>query len=294
MLENLKKCPVCQGRNFSPYKICKDFTVSGETFAIVNCEQCGFKFTNPRPVENHLMRYYESPQYISHKNKSNNIVNFIYKNVRKITVRQKAKLLEKTAKKGKLMDYGCGTGEFMKVCKHYGWHISGVEPAPLAREQAIALTGAEISGSIFEANYKDCYDAITMWHVLEHIPQLNKTFVKIKQMLKPDGKIIIAVPNYNSPDAQMYDRFWAGYDLPRHLYHFNKESLSAFLSKHGFIVETIIPQKLDAYYVSLLSEKYKSKRSNMLKAFVNGYRSNQRAGKEQQNYSSLIYIAKYD
>lgn len=294
MLENLDKCPVCEGRNFSPYKICKDFTVSGETFAIVSCDQCGFKFTNPRPHESQLMRYYESPQYISHKNKSNSLINLIYKNVRKITVRQKAKLLEKTANKGKMMDYGCGTGEFMKVCKHHGWHISGVEPAPVARKQAIALTGAEISGSIFDVDHQHCYDAITMWHVLEHIPQLNKTFMRIKQMLKPDGKIIIAVPNHTSPDAQIYDRFWAGYDLPRHLYHFDKENLSAFLSKHGFIVETIIPQKLDAYYVSLLSEKYKSKRSNMLKAFINGYRSNQRAKKEQQNYSSLIYVAKHD
>ncbi|MCG8320723.1 MAG: class I SAM-dependent methyltransferase [Cytophagales bacterium] len=295
MLVDLQECPICKGKDFNPYKKCKDFTVSGETFSIITCKYCGFKFTNPRPDESQLMKYYESSQYISHNNRSNSLINFVYKNVRKVTVRQKAKLLAKFVKKGYMMDYGCGTGEFLKACQDRGWHIDGVEPAQKAREQALQLTGARISGSIFDVDENEQqYDAITMWHVLEHIPQLDKTFMKIKQMLKRKGKIIIAVPNHTSPDAKMYDNFWAGYDVPRHLYHFDKNSLSGLLSKYNFEIETIIPQKLDAYYVSLLSEKNKNNHTNMLKAIVNGYRSNQQAKKEKQNYSSLIYVAKYD
>lgn len=294
MCAKLKECPICEGKDFNTYKKCKDFTVSGETFTIVSCKNCGFKFTNPRPDESELMKYYESADYISHSNKNNNLINFIYKNVRKVTVRQKAKLLGRLSSKGHLLDYGCGTGEFLKACQERGWNIMGVEPAPLARKQAVHLTKAQIFGSIFEINNKQTYEAITMWHVLEHVPDLEKTFMKIKQILKPDGRIIIAVPNYQSADARLYDQFWAGYDLPRHLYHFDKNTMLAFLNKHNCSIETIIPQKLDAYYVSLLSEKNKAKQTNMLKAVVNGYSSNRLARNEEQNYSSLIYVAKHD
>lgn len=290
MLVNLQECPVCGGKDYRAYKNCKDFMVTNETFSIVSCENCGFKFTNPRPDENELMKYYESPQYISHKNKSNNLINFVYKNVRKVTVRQKANLLGKLAGKGHIMDYGCGTGEFLKACQDRGWHIQGVEPAPLAREQAGRLTGSEIYGSIFDSNDQKTYDAITMWHVLEHVPQLDKTFMRIKKLLKPNGRIVIAVPNHASYDAQRYDNFWAGYDLPRHLSHFDKGTMSTLLSKHHFKVERIIPQKLDAYYVSLLSEKNKTQQTNIFSALANGYRSNHEAKKGQQNYSSLIYV----
>ena len=247
MLVNLHECPICEGKDFSAYRKSKDFMVTNETFCIVNCKNCGFKFTNPRPDENDLMKYYESPQYISHKNKSNSLINFVYKNVRKITVQQKAKLVGKLTNKGAILDYGCGTGEFLKACQDQGWQICGVEPAPAAAEQAARLTQTEIFGSIFDIGNEKSHDAITLWHVLEHVPQLDETFIRIKQLLKPNGKIVIALPNYTSPDAQMYEEFWAGYDLPRHLYHFDKNTVSALLSKHRFELEKIIPQKLDAY-----------------------------------------------
>lgn len=294
MPEKLQECPVCQGKDFNNYKTCRDFTVSRETFNIVNCENCHFKFTNPRPAEHELMQYYQSPQYISHSNKTNSFINFIYKNVRKITVKQKAKLVTSLTETGHLLDYGCGTGEFLKACQDKGWRVLGVEPASLARQQAINLTQADIYGSIFDIEKQQQYNVITLWHVLEHVPQIDETLMKIKRLLKPSGRLVIAVPNYKSYDAGLYKEFWAGYDVPRHLYHFDKKSISALLAKHHLKVETVLPQKLDAYYVSLLSEKNQSANTNMLKAFITGYRSNHEAKKNNLNYSSLIYIVRHD
>ena len=294
MFEKLQECPVCQSKDLDSYKTCKDFTVSNEKFNIVNCKNCDFKFTNPRPAEHELMQYYQSPQYISHSNKTNSFINLIYKNVRKITVKQKTKLVSRLTEIGYLLDYGCGTGEFLRACQRRGWHVLGIEPALVARQQAINLTQANIYGSIFDIDKQQQYDIITLWHVLEHVPQINETLMKIKGLLKPSGKLVIAVPNYECYDAGLYDQYWAGYDLPRHLYHFDKKSMSNLLTKHHFKIENILPQKLDAYYVSLLSEKNQSAKTKMLSAFINGYRSNRKAKKNNLNYSSLIYTVRHD
>ena len=194
-----------------------------------------------------------------------------------------------------LLDIGCGTGEFLNYCRKRNFTTTGIEPS----EKAGRFASEEFGLTIFTENKLDdfppaSYDVITMWHVLEHVHKLNERMHQIEKLLKPGGTLIIAVPNSDSWDAAMYKYFWAAYDLPRHLYHFTRYSLKKLANKNGFSVNVIIPLKFDAYYISLLSEKYMAGKHNYLSAVTNGIRSNNHGRKNENNYSSLIYICKID
>lgn len=249
--------------------------------------------TSPQPEADKLSRYYQSDKYISHSGKSNNLINSIYLLARKISLRWKQNLISNQKDKGSILDVGCGTGEFLNKMKSSGWKVSGIEPIETPRKKAEQILNQSINESL--ENTTGEFDIITLWHVLEHLPKLNESIQKVHKLLKPDGLLIIAVPNYNSQDAKTYKQFWAAYDTPRHLWHFNKGSMSRLLEKYNFILEKILPMKLDSYYVSLLSEKYKLNGQigleGLVNALINGLSSNHKA-KKSGEYSSLIYIAK--
>lgn len=255
----------------------------------MSCNQCGFRFTNPRPAPNELGRYYESEDYISHTNQGNNLVNNLYKLARIYTIQEKSKLVRKWSKKGNLLDIGCGTGEFINYNKQLNWTVSGVELNDKARAQAEKQLQQPLYSSIEEVTTEKQFQAITLWHVLEHIADLEESSRRIKDMLAPKGMLFVAVPNCESYDAAYYDKYWAAYDLPRHLYHFTQKSMEQWWQKFDMKVKGIMPMKLDAYYVSMLSEKHKTGKPNMAKASWIGLRSNLKARKSN-NYSSLIYI----
>lgn len=191
--------------------------------------------------------------------------------------------------KGKLLDIGCGTGEFLAYNKHLGWTVRGVEVNPKARAQAEAQLQLPVSESLHALPNDTTFQAITLWHVLEHLADLKESCRKIIDLLAPGGAIFVAVPNCASYDAEYYGKYWAGYDVPRHLYHFTPDSMQKLWHSFGMRVEAVLPMPLDAYYVSMLSEKHKTGKNNMLKASWLGLRSNQKAS-ASGNYSSLIYI----
>jgi 2-polyprenyl-3-methyl-5-hydroxy-6-metoxy-1,4-benzoquinol methylase len=207
----------------------------------------------------------------------------------------KFELLNKYQKSGNLLDFGCGTGEFLAHCQRRKWNITGVEPSENARVKASQNIGKPVASNLNEVD-NERFDAITLWHVLEHLHELESDLRKIVALLKKDGTIFIAVPNHQSPDAKYYKKFWAGYDVPRHLWHFSKDTMNRLFEKVGLQMIEIKPMKLDAFYVSLLSEAYQnpqaSKLSNGLNAFLQGVKSNT-AAKVNNNYSSLVYIAKH-
>ncbi|MDX5346252.1 MAG: class I SAM-dependent methyltransferase, partial [Hymenobacteraceae bacterium] len=262
-------------------------------FVIVQCENCTFKFTNPRPDQESIGRYYESEEYVSHSNTTKGIINKAYKIVRSITVKQKVEILNQhTSQKGKILDYGCGTGFFLNACQKDGWEVEGFEPNDTARRQAAELLQKEIEAKDLNRFENESFDAISLWHVLEHIHTLNETFSKIIELAKPGATIIVAVPNADSHDAKQYKENWAAYDVPRHLYHFNQATMKRFLKKHKLQLQETLPMKFDAYYVSMLSEKYKESSIGMFRSMLSGYKSNSYAKNNANDYSSLIYIAK--
>lgn len=291
MFEKVEKCPVCGSTGYTNFLICKDHLVSGESFAISRCPDCSLLFTNPRPAESEIGVYYKSKDYISHTGKATSLLNFLYKIVRTFTIRKKYKLISRQPGVKRILDVGCGTGEFLAYCSRQGMQVSGVEIDPGARKQAEELHGLSINSDIGEISDAISFDVITLWHSLEHIHQLDHTLKKLYEHLAKKGTVLIAVPNSRALDAKIYRESWAAWDVPRHLHHFNYESMNRLMQKHGFKLRKTLPMTLDAYYVSLLSEKYSTGRFNVLRALLNAYKSNAYALKNKYSHSSLIFIA---
>lgn len=289
MFVKIESCPICSNNLFNNVLVAQDYLVSNESFAITECTNCHLRITSPRPSNAELNKYYQSDNYISHTGKANNPINLIYKLVRAFTLRQKYRLINKRVSMGTILDFGCGTGDLLHYFQKKGWNINGVEPDLKARQIASKKTNTEILSDLPESKTK--YSAITLWHVLEHLPNLNSTIEKLKSMLDKKGRIFVAVPNYESFDAQYYKEYWAAYDLPRHLYHFTPKTMKKLMKRHKLKIKDIIPMYFDSFYVSLLSEKYKNGNNKYLSAIKTGIKSNQLARKNNM-YSSLIYVIK--
>lgn len=289
VLENVEKCAICDEKGRHPFLSCSDYTASNKTFEIVVCNNCEFAFTSPRPAEKDLGFYYESDEYISHSNTSKGLVSWLYQRVRKYTLKKKLVLINSESPTGNLLDIGCGTGEFLNTVKQGGWKTIGIEPSAAARNQCIDKYGLDVrEENNLNSLEPQSFDVITMWHVMEHVPHLRDRVKKLKELLKEEGVLIIAVPNRNSDDAKHYEKYWAAYDVPRHLWHFRAQDMRRLVEKEGFYVVKIRPMKFDSFYVSMLSEKYKTGSNMLISAVWRGWLSNRRAGAE--GASSLIYI----
>lgn len=276
--------------NLRPFLTCKDHTVSGEKFELLYNSEYDLLITSPKPNAEKLPEYYKSENYISHTDSKKSAFDKIYQWVKSIMLQKKMKLLEKYhPQKGTLLDIGTGTGDFLKTAKAWNWEIHGTEPNQKAHEIAqgkgVAL---KTETTVFPG---EKFDVISMWHVLEHVPDLEKQLKEINRLLKKDGTLIIAVPNFKSFDAKHYGEFWAAYDAPRHLWHFSKTSIAKLFESVDFEIMEIVPLKFDAYYVSSLSEKYKTGKSNFPKTFWIGFLSNWKAISSKE-HSSHIYVLK--
>lgn len=295
-LENLESCPLCGNASFKHHLDVRDHSVSHGTFEICRCNKCDLLFTNPRPHEDSIGNYYDSESYISHHDEAENILTKVYNQVRKLAVNSKLKLVSKldSAKEKRILDIGCGTGYFLSECQNAGWGIAGTEPDEDARKTASTRTKVLIANSIFSAEVsKQTYTTITMWHVLEHVHKLHETLDWIYQHLTPKGTLIVAVPNPDSYDAEQFGPYWAAYDVPRHLYHFTKNTMAKLMLLHNLHIIDIKPMHFDSYYVSLLSNQYKTGSKNLVSSFLTGTMSNIKGignNPANTNSSSLIYV----
>jgi 2-polyprenyl-3-methyl-5-hydroxy-6-metoxy-1,4-benzoquinol methylase len=291
-----QKCLCCGSIAVDKAVDCIDYTVSNKSFEVWQCANCTFRFTQQVPDAAHIGVYYQSENYISHSDTQKGLVNTLYHRVRKFTLKTKAALVKKVTglAQGNLLDVGAGTGAFAHTMQQGGWHLTALEPDDTARQNALSNYKIQLDEPVKLFSLPGSqFDAITMWHVLEHVHDLAGYLERFKIILKPDGRLIVAVPNHTSHDAAVYQQFWAAYDVPRHLYHFSPESMKQLLSKHGFVVEKMKPMWFDSFYVSMLSEKYKNGRSNFLKAMWVGLISNLKAVVDSSKCSSVIYIIRH-
>lgn len=289
------QCPGCSHSNIYPVLDAQDHTVSHETFSIWECGECSLRFTQNVPDAAAIGRYYQSDAYVSHSDTRKGLINRLYHTVRNITLQSKLKMIVQASgkKTGALLDVGAGTGAFAAVMQQNGWKVTGLEPDETARKNA--LQNHQLQLQTLDTLYQlpaAQYQVITLWHVLEHVHELHSYLDCFFKVLDATGTLVIAVPNYTSDDARHYGANWAAYDVPRHLYHFSPASMERLLTQHGFTISAYKPMWFDSFYVSMLSEQYKTGKQNLPGAFFSGLRSNKKAMSAAENCSSVIYIAK--
>ena len=276
-------------KNTKPFLKVKDYSVSQETFELLYDEDLDMLITYPQPSLDKLPSYYESVDYISHTDGNKSLFEKMYQFVKSIALKNKLKLINSQSPKGRILDIGAGVGDFLSVCKNDGWQTIGIEPSDKAKNIAKSK-GVSFVENLSELE-NNSFDIITMWHVLEHVPNLEEQITELKRLIKPNGTIIIAVPNFKSFDAKHYGQFWAAFDVPIHLWHFSKTAIQKLFAKEKLELIKVLPMKFDSFYVSLLSEKYKTGKMNFIKAFFIGLKSNLKATRNSE-YSSHIYIIK--
>lgn len=292
---HLSSCPVCLSVNLSKTLSCKDFLVTQEVFVLCSCTDCGFSFTQDFPQEKSIGKYYDASEYISHTDTKKGIINKLYHYARKIALRSKIKLVTSftTTTDKSLLDVGCGTGYFIETALSRKWSVAGIEKSESVRKQVSDQLNIEIQDADYLPHFKDSSkDAITMWHVLEHVENLNETMDQLYRILKNTGTAFIALPNKKSVDALYYKAYWAAYDIPRHLWHFSVSDFTKLANKHNFEVIEKRPMLFDPIYISMLSEKYKNTPLATLVGLVKGMYFCFKSLLNKEKCSSIIYILK--
>lgn len=289
------KCPLSGSVHIKEALQARDHTVSGKVFGIWETPEYDYRFTNPVPEKFDMQKYYESDNYVSHTATKKGLINRLYHLAQRYTMTYKRGVVNKTTglATGSLLDYGCGIGTFASVMQQAGWQVKGYEPGDKAAAYAIDKNKIEIIGpSALENPSGAGYDAITLWHVLEHIPDPHTCLEQLAVMLKNKGVMLVALPNFRSLDARYYGSYWAGYDVPRHLHHFSFESFRYLAGKSGLEVEQILPMHLDGFYVSMLSEKYLGRKGSQIRGIVTGFRSWLNGRLRPRQGSSLLYVCR--
>jgi SAM-dependent methyltransferase len=294
MPQQLNKCPVCQSASLKSFLMVKDYSVSGQEFKLDQCSECGFVFTNPRPGPEEIGPYYKSENYISHTNSSRGLMNKVYQLARARAINVKLKLIEaQNPRHRTLLDYGCGTGEFLAAARKVGFNCAGIEPDSEARERARSNHKLIVEAPDHLSKLpQGSFGVITLWHVLEHVHELDETIKQLKRCLSSEGVLIVAVPNRTAYDADKYGNYWAAYDVPRHLYHFSIPDMQRLMNEAGFTCHTIKPMFFDPYYIGLLSTKYQGN-MNPLRAFTTGLATTLSGRKDISKNSSLIYVFRH-
>lgn len=283
-------CPWCGSDSCEPHLDTFDYFLTREPFSIVRCKQCGLLYTTPQPDSESIGNYYKSDNYLSHNDKKGGLIPFIYNRVKRVNIAYKYKTATTGIAGKRMLDFGCGVGDFISYAKEHGYTVEAADASEAARKAASEKLNQQVHTPQDIFNMPDnSFDIITLWHVLEHIDTLKEHVEMLNRLLAPNGRLVIALPNYRSFDAQYYGGQWAAYDLPRHLCHFNRDTIAAIFANTDLKITCIKPLKWDAYYISMMSEQYRKSSMSFIKGMLRGLKSNSKA-KRSGEYSSMIYI----
>lgn len=290
----IDKCPVCGASNLKFRFSATDYFSSKDSFPIYACIDCGFHFTQDFPDENEIAPFYQSESYISHSDTKKGLMNRAYHVVRNIMLRKKGEMTINVSglNSGTLLDIGCGTGYYLNTMKSLGWSVFGVEKSDYARESAKKHFDIDIVSSLDKLTGERKFDVITLWHVLEHLQNLKDSMHVIRNLLKDEGILIVALPNHSSFDADIYKEEWAAWDVPRHLWHFKPDTFSLFAANNGFTIVKYAPMPFDAFYVSMMSEKNSGNSFYFPRGILTGLKALFASLKDPKKSSSVIYILK--
>ena len=285
-----KKCPWCDSEKTQMHLWVKDLFLTNEAFEIHECLTCGLLFTEPRPKAEEIGKYYQSEEYYSHQENKSGFIPRIYETVKGVNIKRKYKIATEGLKPGNMLEIGCGAGDFLNIMEQKGWHCTGIEPSENAKD----IARKKVKAELFDPKEigqlpSEGYDLITMWHVLEHVDDLKEEILQLQRLLKKGGRLVLALPNFKSADAQYYKEYWAAYDVPRHLNHFCRESINNIFKTSTLKLKRIDKLVWDAFYISYMSEKYQNHFMPLVKGAFRGWVSNNKARKSG-DWSSLVYI----
>lgn len=292
--ERLDRCLLCGSKELQTAATVKDHSISKEHFNISECGRCGYHFTNPRPSQELLPRYYESESYISHSNTSKSLRDKLYQLARKWALTKKSATIGSYMPSASVLDIGCGTGDFLAALRTKGHHVMGIEPNVTARDRATQLHQLVVLPTLDAVSSLEQFQVLTMWHVLEHMPDPRLTIKRAFALLQQGGYLFIAVPIRNSWDAQHYASGWAALDVPRHLSHFRDNDVRRILADQGFQLVRERKMWLDAFYIAMLSEQYKGRGPivSLLLGTLMGLWSNFQSVLSGRPTSSMLFVAK--
>jgi len=288
----MNTCIACGSSRFEILVNSQDFCVTQEAFDVSRCASCGFAYTVDAPSQDQIGRYYAHEDYVSHTDTNEGLFFRMYHKVRKYMLGRKKAYIENHAKVKRVFDIGAGTGYFVNHLRSRGIHAVGFEPDENARKQAKKNFDLDLADDLdVVIQEADNFDAITLWHVLEHVHDLKGYFKKFNALLKDEGLLVIAVPNYTSFDAQFYGKYWAAYDLPKHLWHFSPQSLQLLSESENFQLIKTYAMPFDPFYIALLSEGHKrSGFFGKFRALFVGAWSFLSGSIKANNASSVVYI----
>ena len=262
-----------------------DHFLTNETFTIKKTPIKGLLQTHPPPPKNKIQQYYSTNKYISHDSTGSGPFYFLYRTIRRINFWFKYWLMNKKELFSKMLDFGSGDQYFIQQLQQRKHNVFGVDPLKPNMSK-------QVYDSIFNESLDNKkFSCITAWHSLEHVYELENVIKRFCQILDENGIVIVAVPNYRSFDAKFYKSFWAAYDVPRHLWHFDKQSIIKVFYNNGFSFIKTTPLLFDSYYISLMSEKYKKSNFRIFNSIVVGTVSNIAAFFTKE-YSSNIFVFK--
>lgn len=228
-------CPLCRSSEYRiNFMAPADPVEKSGYFSVAKCIECGFVFTNPQAEEKDLKELYSTEYYGERHQRFWFIIEKFIELFRKRRIEQ----IEKFKKKGRILDIGCGRGKMLAGLKGKGWETYGTELSEESSRFARERLGLEVyCGNFLHSKFPtDFFDCVTLWHVLEHLKDPLKNLMEVRRILRKDGLLLIAVPDYGGAQSVFSGRAWFHLDVPRHYSHFTKNTLSNFLDKAGFEV----------------------------------------------------------
>jgi 2-polyprenyl-3-methyl-5-hydroxy-6-metoxy-1,4-benzoquinol methylase len=257
----IESCLVCGNSDQTDQMTVTDHLVSKDDFTLVKCPKCQFRYISDPPSAAGAYRFYDTEEYVEHSDNAEGIVNRVYHYARQWMLKYKYRLLESHGAKRKLLDFGTGTGYFIQAMKSKGYDVRGIEISEKARSFGIKNFALQLFAPdrLYDKDFEGGYGYITFWHVLEHVYEPHMVLQRLKELMADDGVMIVALPNYKCLEAKYYKGYWNGYDVPRHLWHFTKDSFISYMNGQGFKLIKTSRLPLDPYYNCLISESYRNK-----------------------------------